>query len=150
MAEDTLGPVLIDEVHKSGQEFVLVREAKKGPVIGSLEFAKLGLGSKGKVRDLMNPTVYYIHENDTLTEALHAFFVTNQPMFVVVNSFEEFIGILTVENILHQLLGHIPGDDFDQYTNLAAVAARHKKLEKESDEVKADKTPVKTDQEVVE
>lgn len=135
MANDTVGPILIDELHKSGQSYVLVREKAKGPVIGTLDNARLGIKSSGKVRDIMDDTVYYVHENDSLSEALHAFFVTNHPMFVVVNSFEEFVGIITVENILHQLLGHIPGEEFDQYADLSAVAARHthKKTEKTDD-----------------
>lgn len=130
-ADETVGPILIDELHQSGQSLVLVRDGgKKGPIVGSLEFHKLDLHSKGHVRDLMNSTVYYVHENDSLSEALHAFFVTNHPLFVVVNSFEEYLGIITVENILHELLGHVPGDDFDQYADLAAVAARHPKASK--------------------
>jgi CBS domain containing-hemolysin-like protein len=134
LADDTVGPILIDELHQSGQSLVLVREGKKGPIVGSLEFHKLDLHSKGHVRDLMNSTVYYVHQHDSLSEALHAFFVTNHALFVVVNSFEEFVGIITVENILQELLGHIPGDDFDQYSDLTAVAARHPKASKKAKE----------------
>jgi CBS domain containing-hemolysin-like protein len=166
MADDIVGPILIDELHQSGQSLVLVRESKKGPVIGSLEFHQLNLHSKGHVRDVMNKTVYYLHENDTLSEALHAFFSTNHPVFVVVNSFEEYLGVVTVENILRQLLGHLPGDEFDQYANLEAVAARHTHAKKpvevdaeidmeneeliETEPTEPDETPVKSDDEVVE
>ena len=137
LADDVVGPILIDELHKSGQNLVLVRESKNGPVIGSLGFNQLNLHSKGLVRDTMNRTVYYLHESDSLSEALHAFFVTNHPVFVVVNTFEEYLGVVTVENILRELLGHLPGDDFDQYANLEAVAAKHNhdKKEREVDEV---------------
>jgi CBS domain containing-hemolysin-like protein len=161
LADDTIGPILIDEVHKSGEGSVLVKEGKKGPVIGSLAASQLDLSSKGYVRDIMNPTAYYVHENDSLSDVLHAFFLTNHPIFIVVNSFEEYVGIITVENILQHLLGHVPGDDFDQYSNIEAVAARHpraKKTKKSSaadhkpDETKSnsDETPVKTDDEVIE
>lgn len=132
LADETVGPILIDELHKSGQSYILVREKNKGPVIGTLDFNRLTIKSSGKVRDIMDSTVYYVHENDTLSEALHAFFVTNHPMFVVVNSFEEFVGIITVENILHQLLGHTPGTDFDQYADPSAVAAKHDKKDQPS------------------
>jgi len=146
LADDTIGPVLIDEVHKSGQKYVLVRESKKGPFVGTLAFNQLNLQSNGKVKDIMDPTIYYLHENDPLNQALHAFFVTNHSLFVVVNSFEEHAGILTIENVLQQLLGHIPGDDFDQYADSAVVAARHisKKPEKDSE------SAGKTDEGVVE
>ena len=144
LADDTVGPILIDEVHKSGHDYALIRESRGGDFVGSLAFRQLDLHSQGKVRYIMRSSVYYLHEDDPLNQALHAFFVTNSPLFVVVNNFEEFVGILTVENVLHELLGHVPGDDFDQYSNLAHVAARHAS-NKESDQ-----TPVKTDEEVIE
>ena len=147
LADDVVGPVLIDELHKSAQEYVLVRESKKGPFVGTLAFNKLNLKSTGHVRDIMDPTIYYLHESDTLSEALHAFFVTNYPLFVVIDSFEEYVGIVTVEHILQKLLGHIPGDDFDQYSNAVAVAARHTKTEDPKTE---SGTPVKTEDKVVE
>jgi CBS domain containing-hemolysin-like protein len=130
LADDTIGPILIDEVHQTGQDFVLVGESKKGPIIGTLHTNRLNLHSQGHVRDVMDKTVYYLHENDNLSQALHAFFVTNHPLFVVVNSFEEYVGVVSVENMLRQLLGHVPGDDFDQYADLPTVAARHTKTHK--------------------
>jgi CBS domain containing-hemolysin-like protein len=132
LADDTVGPILIDEVHKSGQGQALVRETRKGPFVGTLSFQQLDLQSTGKVRDIMRPAVYYLHEQDSLSQALHAFFVTNCPLFVVVNTSEEFVGVVTIESVLHQLLGHMPGDDFDQYANLAVVAARHTKIVEDS------------------
>ena len=32
-----------------------------------------------------------------------------------------------IKTILKQLLGHVPGEDFDQYTDSHAVATRHQK-----------------------
>jgi CBS domain containing-hemolysin-like protein len=147
LTSDVIGPVLIDELHKNAQDHVLVRESKKGPFVGTLAYTKLNIKSSGQVGNSMDSTVYYLHENDTLSEALHAFFETNYPLFVVVNSFEEYIGIVSVKSILHKLLGHIPGDDFDQYTNSIAVAARHNKIEKSED---SSETSVKTEDEVIE
>lgn len=147
LENDTIGPILIDELHKSGQDYVLVKDKKGGTVTGTLEFKRLGINSEGKVADHMNDKVYYIHEDDSLSQALHAFFATNHALFIVVNSFEEYIGIVSVEKILEQLLGHIPGDDFNQYADAEAVASRHVKHKKSKE---ADETPVKTDAEVVE
>ncbi len=143
LADATIGPILIDELHQSGQDTVLVQDEAQGGIIGSLSFSQLDITSSGKVCDTMDATVYYVHENDSLGQALHAFFVTNHAVFVVVNSFEEYVGIITVQDILRQLLGHLPGDDFDQYSNISLVAARHPKV------TKAKKT-VETPEEVVE
>ncbi|HSW85300.1 MAG TPA: CBS domain-containing protein [Candidatus Saccharimonadales bacterium] len=139
LASDTVGPILIDEIHKSGQAYVLVRKTNKGEFVGSLWLQKLSLGSHGQVSDIMDPVLYYLHENDALGQALHAFFVTNCLLFVVINSFEEFVGVLTIKDVLKQLLGHMPGEDFDQYTNLTTVAARHVKTKQtdKSDKIAA-------------
>lgn len=154
LAGDTIGPILINEIHESGQQQALVRESAKGPFVGSLRFSQLGIDSKGRVRDIMQHSVYYVHESDSLGEALHVFFATNHPLFVVVNSSEEYVGVISVENILGELVGHIPGDDFNQYADLEAVAARHPRVKKSKkpDETidDIDETPVKTDEEVVE
>lgn len=162
LAKDTIGPILINEIHESGGELALVRETAKGSFTGSLRRDQLGLESEGHVRDIMTPNAYYVHEADTLGDALHAFFATNHAVFVVVNGSEEYVGVITVEHILKVLLGHVPGDDFDQYADLEAVAARHQHIRKskKSDDVDEetglpedaaeDETSVKTDEEVVE
>lgn len=126
-ANETVGPILVDELHQTGSDHVLVQDSPNAEIVGTLAIHEIGLHTSGRVRDIMDPTVYYLHENDNLREALHAFFVTNHPLFVVTNSFEEYVGILTVQNLLHKLIGHIPGDDFDQYASLRAVAGRHPK-----------------------
>lgn len=126
-ADDTVGPILIDELHKSGQPVALVRETAKGPIIGSLELKVLNLTSNGKVRDIMDKTICYVNESDSLTDVLQAFFATNQPLFIAVNNIGEIIGVITVKTVLEKLLGQIPSDDFDQYSSIDAVAARHDK-----------------------
>jgi len=136
LTDDTIGPILIDEVHQSGQAFALVRKAKRGELVGTLAFQRLNLDSHGKVGDTMDTDIYYLNETDSLGQALHAFFTTNQPLFVVVNNTEEYVGVLTIANVLTELLGHVPGEEFDQYADPAAVASRHH--------------TVKTDDEVVE
>ncbi|HET7060304.1 MAG TPA: CBS domain-containing protein [Candidatus Saccharimonadales bacterium] len=162
LAQDTAGPVLIDELHKNAQGYALVRETSKGSLVGILAFKDLGLQSSGQVKDIMDKSVFYLHENDTLGQALHAFFTNRQPLFVVVNSFEEYVGIITVEGILRQLLGDIPSDGFDQHHDAATVAGRHPKPQKPSKSQKSGKpkkkkskkeaggSSVKTDEKVVE
>ncbi|MDB5184929.1 MAG: magnesium/cobalt efflux protein [Candidatus Saccharibacteria bacterium] len=128
LANDTVGPILIDEIHQSVSPFVLVLDKPKGDVVGCVIVQQLGIHSEGLVSDHMHNQVYYVHESDTLREALHAFFVTNCPMFVVVNSHEEYVGIVTMEAVVRQLLGHLPGEEFEQYADRAAVAARYPRV----------------------
>jgi CBS domain containing-hemolysin-like protein len=142
LASDTIGPILINELHENAQAYVLVKETKKGIPIGSLAFKDLDLTSKGQVQNIMNETLYYLNENDSLSEALHAFFVTNEPLFTVVNSFEEYVGIVTIEAIITELLGHVPGSEFEAYTDSAAVAKKYQEL---IEEIEIVDQSVKTD-----
>jgi CBS domain containing-hemolysin-like protein len=106
-SNDVVGPVVINEAHNSGQPLVPVVE--QGRVVGTLRVQQLGIRSEGKASDLMDQAVYYLHEDDSLSEALHAFYVTNQPLFVVLGSKGEYIGVITMSAMLKRLLGELPG-----------------------------------------
>jgi len=147
LAGETIGPILIDEIHKSGQEYVLVSDKKGGEIVGSLPVNKLGISSRGKVSDLMDANVYFVNSEDSLADALHAFFATNRALFVVVDDNANHVGIISVATIVRQLLGHIPGDEFEKYSDPDLVASRHKTLTPANNEPN---DSVKTDEEVIE
>lgn len=150
LANDTVGPILIDELHKKAQKHVLVKESKKGDIVGTLAFSELGINSHGTVRDVMDDTLYYLNVDDTLSDALEAYFNTTQTMFVVVNEFEEYVGIVTLENIIKELLVEEKQPDFDNYTSIQAVATRRQKTDIEDlTIIDVDDIPVKEDDEVL-
>lgn len=122
---DTVGLVLLDELHASGQSSFPVVRGKTDKVIGALYLQDLNLKTEGKVRDYMHHDVRYLHEEDSLAQALQAFFKTKQQLFVVVNSFEEYIGTATLEHIVKHLTGEVPADGFDRHDDLVAVANKH-------------------------
>ena len=122
---DTIGLVLLDELHASEQSAFPVVKGKTDKIVGALYLDDLNLKTEGKVRDYMQADVRYLHEDDSLTQALQAFFKTKQQLFVVVNSFEEYVGVLSLEQLMQHLIGKIPADSFDQHADLAAVANKH-------------------------
>ena len=71
----------------------------------------------------MKKAVYYVNEEKQLDHALQAFLKTKHHLFIVVNGFEEIVGILTIEDVLEEVLGKEIVDEFDQYEDLRAVAA---------------------------
>lgn len=126
---DQLGPILLDELHKSGHSrFPVYEHTNPDTIIGTLYVHDL-VGSKksGPVTQLMSKKVFFVHEELDLNHALDAFIKTKHHLFVVVNNFEEFVGILTIEDVIEQLLGRQIMDEFDAYENLREVAALHAK-----------------------
>lgn len=129
-ADEQLGPVLMDELHKSGHSRFPVYETKKDNIVGTLFLRDL-VRSKtgGNVSKLMKKAVYYLHEDQSLHDALQALIKTHHHLFIVVNSFEEYVGIISSEDILEAVLGKPIIDEFDQYEDMRAVAARDAKTE---------------------
>lgn len=129
-ADEALGPILMDELHKSGHSRFPIYDSKPDNIIGTLYLRDLvHAKTGGSVKDLMKPGVAYIHEDQSLHDALQAILRTHRQLFIVVNSFEEYVGIITIEDILETILGKPIIDEFDQYDDLRAVAARSARKE---------------------
>ena len=124
-ADETVGPILIDELHKLEAPFVLVAGKDKADIVGVLPIGQLGIHSTGHVRNHMIKALNYLNEDDSLKQALQAFQTTGQSMFLVVDDSQEYLGIVTMESVLAKLTGNEITDDFDEYQDVAAVAARH-------------------------
>jgi CBS domain containing-hemolysin-like protein len=152
-ADDTLGPVIMDELHASGHSRFPVYDGKPDNIVGTLYLRDL-VATKhgGTIRSLMKPEVSYVHEDQSLHDALQAILKTHRQLFIVVNSFEEYVGIITIEDVLEAVIGSPIIDEFDQYDDLRAVAARAAKREHQ-EHVAQEKEPENTtpvDTEVIE
>ncbi len=139
---DSVGPVLMGELHDSGHSRFPVYRSKPENIIGTLYLHDLvGAKSIGKVKDIMSPKVYYVNEEKPLQHALQAFLKTKHHLFIVVNNFEEYVGIITIEDVLEQIIGKPILDEFDRYEDMRAVA----KLEARQDQ-KTHKHVTQTDE----
>jgi CBS domain containing-hemolysin-like protein len=122
-ADDTVGPILLDQLHKSGQVSFLVYKDTPETVVGALSL-KDAIAAKqgGRVMDLVRPELAFVHEDFSLHQVLRTFQSTTQQMVVVINSFEEFVGTITMRQLLIELLGEQPQHDLS-HDNRTAVAA---------------------------
>jgi CBS domain containing-hemolysin-like protein len=127
-ADEPIGPIIMDELHASGFSRFPVYDGKKDNLVGTLYLRDLVHAThSGTVRKLMKQGVAYIHEDQSLHDALQAILKTHRQLYVVVNSFEEYVGIITIEDILETILGSPIIDEFDQYDDVRAVATRSAK-----------------------
>jgi len=129
-AEESISPIIIRELHDSGHSRFPVFEGDSNHFVGTLYLRDLvNLKASGKVREVMDHSVYYVHEEYPLEQVLHAFLKTKHHLFIVVNNFEEYVGIITIEDILEQIIGYKIVDEFDAYEDIRAVAADHARHE---------------------
>lgn len=128
-AEEAIGPILLGELHNSGFTRFPVYRKTKSTLIGCLHLQDItNVRRGGLVENYMHEPLTYVHESDPLAEVLQVFYRTKEHLFVVINSFEEYVGIITIEDVLHKLLGELPKSQPSDNENLQAVAARHTHL----------------------
>lgn len=121
--QEHIGPVLLGELHDSGQDSFLVYDGKPDNIVGTL-FLRDAVHAKngGKVSTLLHPKVCFVHEDFSLRKVLDAFAETGQFMVVVVNKFEEAVGVITLKHLLAQVVGQAEQEDFS-YESRASIAS---------------------------
>ncbi len=126
--DEPIGPKLMDDLHKTGFTRFPVIAGNSKPtnpeVVGTLYIADLlkNLEKPGRVANIMKHDAHFINESHSLLQALNGFLKSGQHLLIVVNNFEEVVGVLTLEDVLGQILGEKINDEFDRYHDKRAVA----------------------------
>ncbi len=120
---------LVKELKHAGFSRLPVYRDNPENIIGVLYTKDLiGLKLPAKtVGDLMRPRIYFVNEDDHLDETLNAFLKTRNHLFVVVDEFAEVRGIITIEDVLEEIIDREIRDEFDQYDDMRSVARRIKR-----------------------
>jgi CBS domain containing-hemolysin-like protein len=128
-AEEPIGPILLNELHDSGFSRFPVRK-EEDQIVGTLYLKDLvEKRAQGIVSNVMSPDVFYVRGEAPLEQVFAAFLRTKHHLFMVVNEFEEIIGIITIEDVLEQALGRKIVDEFDQYADMRSVARNQARAE---------------------
>lgn len=126
-ANELLGPLVLDDLYKTGHSHFPVFQGDLDHLVGMLHIhALFSVRDKQSqtVRDVMVPQVLYIHQDQTLRQALAACIKHRRHLLVVINEFEETVGVITIEDATNQLLGQPIRDTYDDHDQRATVAAR--------------------------
>jgi metal transporter CNNM len=137
-SDEHIGPILIDELHKSGfSRFPVYNDKKAQNFIGTLFLHDLvGRRDGGTAKDVMRKDVYYVHEEESLDHALKVFLKTNHHLLIAVNTFEEFVGVISFEDVVEQIIGKQIVDEFDKHADLREVAKSLAEKENKKRELK--------------
>ena len=126
---DVLSPLLLDELHKSGHSRFPVFNEYGDAATGLLYVRDLvDVKSHSVVRELMHTPAVFVNETRDLDHVLQAFIRTKQHMFLVVNEFAEITGLVTIEDVVEQVLGKPIIDEFDRYDQMREVAEAKAKI----------------------
>lgn len=124
-ANELLGPLVLDDLYKTGHSHFPVFEADLDNIIGMLHihslFSVLHKESK-MVRDVMLPQVFYVRDDELLQVALSVCIKHRRHLLVVVSEYDETVGVITIEDILNQLLGGPVEPISDNHDDRSAVA----------------------------
>lgn len=127
--KELLGPLVLDDLHKTGHSRFPVTDGDIDHVVGVLHIQDLLTLDSGKrsstAEKTMSSRVFYIREDQPLDHALAAFLRTHHHLFIVINEFRETVGIVSLEDVIEALLGRKIIDEFDTHEDLRTVAARN-------------------------
>lgn len=122
-----LGPLVLSELHDLGHSRLPVIDEDLDHVVGILylrDLLSLDQRHSATAEKVMDPKVFYIHEDDSLEHALAAFLKAQHHLFVVINSSRETVGLLSLEDVIEALIGRRIVDEDDMHADLRAVAER--------------------------
>ncbi|HUD11252.1 MAG TPA: CNNM domain-containing protein [Candidatus Saccharimonadia bacterium] len=116
----------IDDLRRSGYSRFPVYDETIDHVTGMLYAQQLidPANHDKSVMKVCAKNVYFVNEQATLDHALNAFIKTKNHLFMVVNQFSEFVGIVAIEDVIEEILGVEIVDEFDKYANVRAVAEK--------------------------
>jgi len=114
----------IDFLRESGHSRIPVYKDSPDNIVGIL-YAKdlIGHDMKGrKVGDLARGSVIFVGPQKRLDDLLNDFKRTRNHLFVVADSFGSIMGIVTIEDVIEEIIGEEIVDEFDKFEDLQKQA----------------------------
>ncbi|MFZ1360701.1 MAG: CBS domain-containing protein [Candidatus Saccharimonadales bacterium] len=109
-ATELLGPLVLDDLHKTRHTKFPVVEGDVDHVVGMIDLHNLLAIDANKqsktARTVMNTRVCYIKETDALLQALDEFASSHQHLLIVTNEYQETVGVLSFGDVMNALLGY--------------------------------------------
>lgn len=127
-ADEEITCDIIEKLKTSGNSRVPVYEGGLDHMIGILYVKQLIGGNVvgKKVRELTNMNVFFVDERQNLDDILEKFLHTHNHLFIVRNQFSEVTGLITLEDILEEILGEEIVDEEDVHNDMRKFARSKK------------------------
>ncbi len=134
--DEKLNKDIIKKIVEVGHSRIPVYKNKLDEIIGVLYVKDLiGKDFSGKkIETIARKDVIFVDYNKQLDDLLNAFKKTKHHLFIVMGEYGEVSGIVTIEDVIEEIIGSEIVDEFDQYEDLQAVA-KEKKNKREINKV---------------
>lgn len=103
---EVLGPLVLDELYKTGKQSFVVTDGDLDTVVGILKLERLtnlDLVDSPTAVNAMSPEVHYVDVDAPITDALSYLRSSKAPFLVVQDAGLKTVGLLTMDNILRCL-----------------------------------------------
>ena len=123
--DQQVSTVLLNELHESGFSRFPVISGNVDSIVGTLYLKDLVEQKReGRVASLMSSDYFEIAPENNLFEALGMFLKKRHHLFVVRNEFSEVVGVLTIEDVLEELVDAEIVDESDVHEDMREVAVK--------------------------
>ncbi|PIR67121.1 MAG: hypothetical protein COU51_00280 [Parcubacteria group bacterium CG10_big_fil_rev_8_21_14_0_10_36_14] len=122
----------LDVIVKSGYSRIPVYKNKLDNIVGILYVKKL-IGDKNKNKKVFQACekkVLFVDENKGLAQVFDSFLETRNHLFVVMDEFSVLSGVVTIEDVLEEIIGSEIMDETDKYEDLRKHAKQRLKGKK--------------------
>jgi metal transporter CNNM len=116
-SKDVINAKLYDRLRKNGHTRYPVYRTKPGQIVGILNVKDLLGETFTTVESAMRKQPIFVRDNTKLDNVLKKFLTTRQHLFVVTDRNKQFLGVITIEDILEEILQTEIIDEFDTQTN---------------------------------
>jgi len=117
---------LLNDLRESGYSRIPVYKGKQDSIVGILYLSQL-LGEKnvGKtVGQVADKKVLFVDESDKLDSVFSSFLSTRHHLFIVNNEFGSVVGIITLEDIMEEIIRSEIMDERDRHQDLRKLAKK--------------------------
>lgn len=112
--------VFIKKIKDSG--FARFPVMHNGVVVGTLYSRDLlGVARTKKIKDIMHTPVIFVQQNQALDIALRQFLATKNHLFIVQNQQKKMVGVVTIEDVIEEIIGDEIVDEFDQHDDMRKI-----------------------------
>lgn len=88
----------------------------------------IGIKVPIKVEKIMDKTIHFVLPTDPLDKVLNEFIATKMHLFVVLDEFGSFSGVITVEDVIEEIIGTEIMDEDDDTPDLRETARKQKRV----------------------